>query len=277
MWGRRVLVFLLAVLLPGLAEAADCVIARDGNVSLVDAEPCNGLRLMSRQRDDPRPNVEVAATWVEFAEPRDAGEWRYNEWVREQLRVLNFDRPLAAASEGRSEERLGVASLYRSPRLISARYARWVCCDMQISTIYASVNVDIGRWTLFSPDELVSLSEAADRCWQRFAADRERGPVFAAAYPRGRALIDDDFDRRWIGRTMHAMLGPIVLEPYVSRERTERVFIEVLKNQSRWSFSEQGAAIDFGELLGFASGPFFCELPNSDLKQIARPGAAIPP
>jgi hypothetical protein len=277
MWRRRVLVCLLAVLSPGLAEAADCVVARDGDVSLVEAEPCDGLKLMKRQRDDPRPNVEVAATWVEFVAPRNAGEWRYNEWVRRQIKVLNFDRPLNAVAEHKSEERLGVASLYRSQRLISARYVRWVCCDMKISTIYASVNVDIARWTLFSPDDLVSLGAASNFCWQRFSADPERGAKFVAAYPRAGAWVDADFERRWVGRAMTAMLGPIVVEPFVSQERTQRIFGEVAKDQARWSFSEQGAVIDFGELLGFAAGPFFCELPNDDLKQMARPGAAIPP
>jgi hypothetical protein len=277
MWGRRVLVFLLAVLLPGLAEAADCVLVRNGTVSLVEGESCDGLKLLRRQREDPPPNVEIAGTWVEFAAPRNAGEWRYNEWVRQQVKLLNFDRPLAAAPGGRSEERWGVASLYRSPQLISARYVRWVCCDLQISTIYASINVDIGRWTLFSPDDLVSLGAAANQCWQRFAADRERGARFVAAYPKERALIDDDFEHRRIGRVMHAMIGPIVLEPHVSAERTQRILVEVLRDQARWSFSERGAVVDFGDLLGFASGPFFCELPNEDLKRMARPGAAIPP
>jgi hypothetical protein len=277
MWGRLVLVFLLAMLLPGLAEAADCIVARDGGLSVVDGEACAGLKVMSRRRDDPRPNIDVIATWVEFTEPRNAGEWRYNEWARQQVKGLNFDRPLNPLADRRSEDRLGIASFYRSPRLISARYARWLCCDLKISTIYASINIDIAGWSLFSPDDAVSLGAAANRCWQRFADHPEHGRAFGEAYPRARAWRDDDFEHRQIGRVMHTMIGPVVVEPKVSEDRTQRLFVEVLKNQSRWSFSEQGAAIDFGELLGFASGPFFCELPNSDLKQIARPGAAIPP
>jgi hypothetical protein len=277
MRGRRILVLVLALLLPGLAEAADCVVARDGNVSLVEAEPCDGLRLMTRRRDVAQPNLDVAATWVEFAEPRNAGEWRYNDWIRRQVRALKVDRPLTPVADRRSEDRLGIASFYRSERLISARYARWICCGLQATAIYGSVNIDIAGWTLFSPDALVSPGAAANACWRRFADDPERGTRFLVAFPRARAWIDGDFEHRPIGPVMHEIIGPAVVNPTVSPERTQRLFVEALKNQSRWSFSERGAVVDFGELLGHAAGPFFCELPNDDLRSMARPGAAIPP
>ena len=76
---------------------------------------------------------------------------------------------------------------------------------------------------------------------------------------------------------MRDMIGPVVVNPVPSRERTRSLFISALKDQARWSFSEQGARIDFGELLGVAAGPFFCVLPNADLRGIAHPGVAIPP
>ena len=277
MWGRRVLVLLVAWLLPGPAEATDCVVTRDGNVSLVDAGPCDGLKLMTRRRDGGQPGIDVAATWVEFAEPRNAGEWRYNDWVRRQVKALKFERPLTPVSDRKNEDRLGIASFYRSEQLISARYARWVCCGLQTTAIYASINIDIAGWTLFSPDALVSLGAAANACWQRFADDPERRGRFLAAFPRARAWSDGDFEHRPIGPVMHEIIGRVVVNPTVSPDRTQRLFVEALKNQSRWSFSEQGAVVDFGELLGPTAGPFFCELPNDDLRSMARPGAAIPP
>ena len=73
------------------------------------------------------------------------------------------------------------------------------------------------------------------------------------------------------------MIGPTVIDPEPSKERSRRVFAAVLKDQARWSFSEQGARIDFGELLGVAAGPFFCGLSNADLRVIAHPGAVLPP
>jgi hypothetical protein len=277
MRGRCGLALLVAILLPGLAEAADCVVVRDGNVALVEAEPCDGLKLMTRRRDVPPSTIDVVATWVEFAEPRNAGEWRYNDWVGRQIKALKFDRPLTAVADRRSEDRLGIASFYRSQWLISARYARWVCCGLQAATIYGSVNIDIAGWTLFSPDALVSLGAAANVCWRRFSDDPERGTRFLETFPRARAWIDGDFEHRRIGPAMHEIIGPVVVNPTVSPDRTQRLFVEALKNQSRWSFSEQGAVVDFGELLGHAAGPFFCELPNHDLRPMARPGAALPP
>jgi len=277
MWGRRVLVLLVTLLLPGLAEAADCIVARDGNVSLVDAEPCDGLKLMTRRPDVAQSTIDVVATWVEFTEPRNAGEWRYNDWVRRQVKALKFDRPLTPVSARKSEDRLGIASFYRSERLISARYARRICCGLQAAAIYTSINIDIAGWTLFSPDTLVSPGAAANVCWQHFADDPERGSRFLAAFPRARAWSDGDFEHRQIGPVMHEIIGHVVVNPTVSPDRTQRLFVEALENQSRWSFSAQGAVVDFGELLGHAAGPFFCDLPNDDLRSMARPGAAIPP
>ena len=268
---------LLVVLMPRLAVAADCLAVRQGDVALVAAAGCSDLRLMSRKRIDARPNVAVAATWVEFAQPSGPGEWRYNDWVHAQLATLNFDRPIALAPDLTSEDRFTLVSLYRSDRLISARAARRVCCAPQADTIYGSVNVDSARWTLFSPDELVSLGAAADACWRQFADDGQRGEAFARGWPLQRPWLDRDFEIRRIGHVMRELIGPVVVDPHPSKERTRRLFVAVLKDQARWSFGDRGATVDFGELLGYAAGPFFCKFANAELKAIARPGAAIPP
>src|SRR6476661_5500359 len=222
---------ILAVLMPGLAEAADCITVRQGDVTVVRDARCGDLKVLSRKRDDLRPNIDVAATWIEFALPSSPAEWRYNEWVRKQLATLNFDKPLNLSSELKSEDRFVIHSLYRSDRLISARYSRSVCCGGNADTFYGSLNVDITRWTLFSPDDLVSLGAAANACWRRFADDSKRGAAFAQAYPLERPWVDRDFEIRQIGHVMRDLIGPVVVDPVPSKDRTRRLFISALKDQ----------------------------------------------
>jgi hypothetical protein len=266
---------LLAVLLPGLAEAADCVAVRHGDVTIVNEAGCGELKVMVRKRDDARANIDIGATWIEFAAPAGPAEWRYNDWIKRQVATINLDKPITLPPEQRSEDRFAIDSLYRSNLLISARYVR--CCGAKGETIYRSVNVDIARWTLFSPDDVVSLGATANACWRRFADDEKSGEAFARAWPSERPWADRDFEIRRIGPAMREMIGPAVVDPHPSQERTRRVFIEVLKEQGRWSFSDNGAMVDFGALLGDASDPFFCRLRNPDLQAIAHAGVAIPP
>src|SRR4051812_24331557 len=190
---RLIFGVILAVLMPGLAEAADCITVRQGDVTVVRDARCGDLKLMSRKRDDSRPNIDVAATWIEFAQPSSPGEWRYNEWVRGQIATLNFDKPIQLAPDRKSEDRFAIDSFYRSDRLISVRYARRMCCGGHDDTIYGSVNVDIARWTLFSPDDLVSLGAAANACWRQFGDDSQRGDAFTQVYPLERPWTDRDF------------------------------------------------------------------------------------
>ena len=89
--------------------------------------------------------------WAEFAEPDGPAEWRYNDWVRREV----AERP---------GDKFAIKSLYRSDRLISAQFS-----------FHDSVNVDATRWTLFSPDDLVSLGAAANACWRQFAGGKKRG------------------------------------------------------------------------------------------------------
>ena len=156
---------LLAILLPGVllpigAQATDCITVQQEDVAIVKDAGCGELRLMSRQRDE--PSVEIGATWIEFVDPAGPGEWRYNDWIHKQVASINFDKPIKSVPDKRREDRFTIRSFYRSDRLISARYGRWLCCGGNAGdTIYGSVNVDLSRWTLLSPDDLVRTADAA--------------------------------------------------------------------------------------------------------------------
>ena len=244
---RGLVGFLLVVLCPGFAQAADCIAVRNGAVSIDREAGCGDLKLMSRGNGMP------VATWAEFAQPDGPAEWRYNDWVRREVATRKADR-------------FAIESLYRSDRLISARYS-----------FGDSVNVDATRWTLFSPDDLVSLGAAANACWRQFAGDKDEGAAFTEAWPTARPWIDGDFHySRW-PEVMREIIGPEVMDPVPSTGRTLRVFVWVLRDQGRWTFSDAGAQVDFGDLLGKKAGPFSCAFANADLKAIARPGAAVPP
>ncbi len=238
---------LFVVLCPGLAEAADCIAARNGELSIDRDAGCGDLKLMSHA------SGASMATWAEFAQPDGPAEWRYNDWVRRQVAARKADG-------------FAIESLYRSDRLISARYS-----------FGDSINVDATRWTLFSPDDLVSLGAAANACWRQFADDEEGGAAFTKAWPTARPWIDGDFRySRW-PEVMREIIGPEVLDPVPSTGRTLRVFAWVLRDQARWTFSDAGAQIDFGDLLGNKAGPFSCTFANADLKAIAKSGVAVPP
>src|SRR5579871_890414 len=96
--------FLFVALSPGFALAADCIAVRDGAVSIDRDAGCGDLKLISRGDTTPR------ATWAEFAQPDGPAEWRYNDWVRREVATRKADR-------------FAIESLYRSTRLISARYS----------------------------------------------------------------------------------------------------------------------------------------------------------
>ena len=241
---RGLLGFLLVVLSPGLARAADCIAVRQSDVSIVRDAGCGELKVLSRE------GAKLATTWIEFAQPGNPAEWRYNEWIRAQATV----RP----------DGFGITSLYRSDRLVSAHYS-----------FGRSVNVDATRWTLFSPDDLVSLGAAANACWRQFAD--ESGEAFTRAWATERPWVDKDFAFHRFPPVMREIIGRDVIDPEPSTGRTLRVFIWVMRDQARWTFNDTGAQVDFGELLGKKAGSFSCSFANADLKAIARPGAAVPP
>jgi hypothetical protein len=274
--GVRVLLGVaLAVSMPSLAHGADCITVQETRLAIAGDATCGGLKLKSGTRSGLRADDRIDATWVEYASPGGPGEWRYNDWVQRQLANLDADRPAPAAGEQRREDHWTIQSLYRSDQLISARYLRHACCGGGRS--FSSINVALLRWTLFSPDELVGLAAAAEACWGQFGDDASRGAAFAAAWPVGGAWRERDFEARAFGRQMREIIGPLVIDRVASTGRTRRLFVQVLRDQSRWSIASAGATIDFGDLMGRAGGSYACTLANRELQAMARPGAVIPP
>jgi hypothetical protein len=264
--------------------AADCISARDdydkrgrqvAAVSLaVDADAkriCGALAIRIRAREDSRLSVNVFAIYPEFESPRDPAERRYNEWISGVVATMDFDRPITLSENEKVEDVLVLGSLYRSRRLISAAYSRWLCCGAHGVSAGGSINIDAVSGMLVPPQDLVSLAAVANHCWRQFAAlpgplDRQ-GDLFRHDYPMDRTFTDRDFEDDAPVR------GP--LPPSV--EKTVRLFHSTLKRSSNWTFADLGADVGFGMVLGYVGADFSCSLDNATLKQMARPGVSIPP
>lgn len=269
------------------AQAADCISERVdydkwghqiATLSLsADADArrdCGSLGIRVRARNDPRLNVNVFATYPEFEDPQVPGERRYNEWIGGVVATMDFDRPIVLLENEKVEDVLVLASLYRSRRLISAAYDRWLCCGTPGMLAGGSINIDVASGTLVSPRDLFNLAAVANQCWQRFAVlpgpIDQQGNLFRQDYPMGRPFSDKDFEDDAANPPVRGPLGPSV-------ERTVRLFHVTLKRSSNWTFSERGAAIEFGMLLGYAGAGFDCVLDSASLKPMAQPGVSVPP
>jgi hypothetical protein len=269
------------------AQATDCVSERVdydkwghqiAALSLVeDADSkrlCGSLAIRVRARNDPRLNVNVFATYPEFDKPRDAAEKRYNEWISGVVATMDFDRLIILSENEKVEDVLVLASLYRSKRLISAAYGRWLCCGTPGMAAGGSINIDVTSGALVSPQDLFNLSAVANQCWQQFAAlpgpIERQGNLFRQDYPMGRPFTDKDFEDDATSPAVRGWLGP-------SAERTVRLFQVTLKRSSNWTFTDRGAAVEFGMLLGYAGAAFDCMLDNASLKPMAQPGVSVPP
>jgi hypothetical protein len=268
-------------------QAADCTSERvDYNkwgheiaaLSLNDdadaRQVCGSLAIRIRASNDSRLNVNVFATWPEFEDPRHPAERRYNEWIGSVVATMDFGRPILRSENEKVEDVLVVVSLYRSSRLISAWYDRWLCCGTPGMSAGGSINIDVASGALVSPQDLFNLSAVANQCWQQFAAlpgpiDRQ-GSLFRQDYPMTRPFSDKDFEDDAANPPMQGSLGPSV-------ERTVRLFQVTLKRSSNWRFTERGAVIEFGMLLGYAGAGFDCTLENASLKPMALPGVSVPP
>lgn len=265
------------------ARTADCISGRVdydkwghqiAALSLVEdadaRQVCGSLGIRVRARDDPRLNVNVFATYPEFDKPGDAAEKRYNEWISGVVATMDFDRPIILSENEKVEDVLVLDSLYRSKRLISAAYGRWLCCGAHGISAGGSINIDAASGMLVSPQHLFSLPAVANQCWQQFTTLRGpidgQGDLFRQDYPMDRPFSGKDFE----SDPVH---GP--LEPSV--EKTVRLFHATLKRSSNWAFTEQGATIGFGLLLGYVGATFDCGLDNAALKPMALPGVAVPP
>jgi len=267
----------------GEGQAADCISDRVdydkrghqiAALSLVaDAaagQVCGSLAIRVRARNDARLNVNVFATYPEFDNPGNAAEHRYNDWVRGVVATIDFDHPITLSQNEKVEDVLVLTSLYRSRRLISAAYSRWLCCGAHGIYAGGSINIDAESGTLVQPQTLVSLPAVANECWRQFAAlpsplDRQ-GELFKQDYPMNRPFADRDFESE-------PVRGPLSS----SIEKTVRLFHSTLRRSSNWTFTERGAAIEFGWVLGYVGAEFTCALDNATLKRMAQPGVSIPP
>jgi hypothetical protein len=233
---------------------------------------CGLLVERFRARDDPRANVNVSATYLEFDNPRTAAEKRFNEWIGSVVATMDFDRPLVLLENEKAEDILVLESIYRSGRLISAAYSRWLCCGAHGTTVSGSINIDVASGAVVSPQELFSLPAVANHCWQQFAAlpgpMDGQGDLFKQDYPMDRSFSVGDFEG---GNP--SVSGP--LKPSV--DKTVRLFHATLKRSSNWTITDRGTAVGFGELLGYVGAAFDCTIDNAALKPMAQPGVTVPP
>ena len=235
---------------------------------------CGRLIARARTRDDSRANINVSATYLEFDDPRDAAERRYNEWIGGVVATMDFDRPITLSENEKVEDVLVLESLYRSRSLISAAYSRWLCCGAHGLSAGGSINIDVASGMIASPQDLFSLPMVAEQCWRRFAAlpgpIAGQGDLFKQDYPMDRPFSDKDFED---DPTNPPVRGPA--KPSV--EKTVRLFRSTLRRSSNWTFTGRGAAVEFGMLLGYIGANFECVLDNAALKQMVRPGVSVPP
>jgi hypothetical protein len=269
------------------AQAADCISERVdydrwghqiAALSLTEdadaRQVCGSLGIRVRAGKDSRLNVNIFATYPEFEDPQDPTERRYNEWIRGVVATMDFDRPITLSANEKVEDVLVLTSLYRSTRLISAAYSRWLCCGAHGVPAGGSINIDVASGMPVSPQDLVSLPAVANECWRQFAALPSpldgQGDLFKQDYPMDRPFSNRDFED---DPSSPPVRGPV--KPSV--EKTVRLFHSTLKRSSNWTFTDRGAAVGFGMLLGYVGAEFDCLLDNATLTRMARPGVPLPP
>jgi hypothetical protein len=224
------------------AYPADCISARS---ILADVEKlCGNLKVVTRTRDDPRPNVRVSAVYVEFVDPRTAAERIYNQTIKAWVGHMLFDVAIDVGRDQKAEDTLTIASFYRSPRLLSVRYDRWGCCGSHGGGGPETINVDLGREAILVTSDLFRLDDVANFCWQQFVDMPEKGgDSFKWPFPTGASLAAT----------------------------------RALRDPRDWSFTGTGAELAFGPLMGYAAGPYTCRLQNPDLARMVQPGVTAPP
>jgi uncharacterized protein len=202
------------------------------------------LRFQSRRKTDVNPNVDIHATYVEFEGPQTPAEHLFNEQVQKLVDRLPFSQSIDLKTTSTWQDTIDVRTIYRSPRLISVKFAEWVCCGAYGSGGYYTVNIDVANGTTLAPERWFHLDEVAAACWYQFV-DRDRGgEPFRRLYPL--------------------------------REAIER-FSEDLRRPSIWSFSYRGAELQFSALMGYANGPLVCRLGYAELARSTVAGFRLPP
>lgn len=202
------------------------------------------LRFRSRRKKETNPNVDIHALYVEFEAPRTAAERLFNDQVAQLVNRLPFSDIVNVRSTNTWQDTVDIRSIYRSPRLVGARFSTWVCCGVHGSGGTYTVNVDLATGTTFAPAQWFYLDEVATACWHQFLDGEKGGESFRRLYP-----LRDSIDR----------------------------FGDSLRSPSVWSFSRRGADLQFASLMGHANGPFTCRLGYGQLAKATLPGIEVPP
>ena len=202
------------------------------------------LRFQSRKKMDVNPNVDIHATYVEFERPQTPAERLFNEQVLKLVDRLPFSQSIDPKTTSTWQDTIDVRTIYRSPRLISVKFAEWVCCGAYGSGGYYTLNLDAANGAMLVPERWFHLDEVAAACWYQFADGDKGGEPFRRLYPL--------------------------------REAIER-FSENLRRPSIWSFSHRGAELQFSALMGYASGPYTCRLGYPELAKSTVAGFQLPP
>jgi hypothetical protein len=239
-------------------HTVDVSMAADGDIRKF----CGPLKVVIRERDsDPRPNVRISAVYLEFDTPQLTSEQLYNEIIHRWVDRINFDMPVNIGPDQKHEQILDISSFYRSTRLISATYFQWLCCGAHGIGGATAINVDVERNALLVPKDLFHLGAVANFCWEQF--DRSGGDDHFRRYlPRERDFADSDFE----GDKVSDRLGGGSLG----------MFAATLAESTGWSFTDAGAVLSFGPLLGYL-GQYTCKLGNADLRHVVRSGVRAPP
>ena len=275
MFRRPVVALLMSVGLlttPTTSRAMDCVVVRDDydsagqpiiGVTLAQSAQakalCGSLKVVTRTRNDPRPNVRVSTTYLEFENPLTKGERLYNELIGKAVGQLSLSGKIDDPAF-KHEHILDIHSFYRSPRLLSAQYLIWLCCGAHGFASSIAVNIDMERNAVLVPADLFRVGAVANFCWRQFNALDGQG-TFARQLPLDKEFTDSDFER----------------PRSASEPRTLRAFSETLTNPGSWSFTDSKIEIWFGYLLGYAPGPMVCSMDNAELRRMTRDGVNAPP
>lgn len=237
----------LALVSPGDGQAVDCVTrSKTGKIEL--SKNCSDLKLLVRSSPDIKPNAGTVAVYVEFDKPGKAFERKYNDWVTTQVSRLYFGSRGEVAEHQTATQFLDVYSIYRSKKILSARYLYSGCCGAHGSSEYRSINFEIGRGEVLSLGSLFRMHEVVNFCHRQM---------------HGSDSLQEDFTAE-----------EIALPP---SQRRDTEFLRLLLSSESWAFTMTGAVVEFGYLHGYASGPLSCRLDNASLKSMARPGVSIPP
>lgn len=254
----RLLLGFALLILPASARAADCLSVRTDfddvngfsvlNMSVGQDDKaiaaCGKLRIIQRRRDDPRPDVHVTASYVEFEAATGPMEARYNEWIRKRVEEVPLTGPFEGTgpAKGRAAYFFFEDSLYRSNRLLSASVFTNDCCRAHEYRWSHHLNIDPKTGHDVQLDDLVEIAPVADTCWKMFAEltgpMQDQGKIFSEQYPRS------DF--------------------------------ATILRRAGWSVQQGGLAIDFAFLLGYVGAEFGCQIRNEDLPRFVKAGVSVP-